>query len=69
MCVCGGGGEGFPHNCNYSKTNFLVWKVGIGEILLNHEQTSADIEEDGIYWPMSVLLATCVIKTISILAS
>ena len=44
-------------------TNLLMLKVGVREVLLNHEQPAADVEEHGVYWSMSVLLATCIMQS------
>ena len=38
-------------------------KVGVREVLLNHEQPATDVEEHGVYWSMSVLLATCIMQS------
>ena len=43
--------------------NLLMLKVGVREVLLNHEQPATDVEEHGIYWSMSVLLSTCIMQS------
>ena len=55
----GGGGGGR----NEKVANLLMLKVGVREVLLNHEQPAADVEEHGIYWSMSVLLSTCIVQS------